>query len=212
MLPLLCATHRQVSPIFCVTRLASWFAAATVSSIMRGHVMASPFPLSNRATDVTSGCKTQRIAPTLRQVADLVCARTREREYFKTCIVGHVNCCLQCGPTLKLCSNISECKNMPFGAASLWWTIAMARNAGSQRSCGLTLTATSVLQVSYDKSRRLQCGSTLTILYPTISKPDNMLYPTISKPDNLRNKTGLVVREARISRIMCNHVMALVVG
>ncbi|GFO07912.1 hypothetical protein PoB_003441700 [Plakobranchus ocellatus] len=53
----------------------------------------------NKATDVRPGCKTQRIAPTLRQVADLVCTRTKEREYFKTCIVGHVNCCLQCGPT-----------------------------------------------------------------------------------------------------------------
>ncbi|GFO45745.1 hypothetical protein PoB_007225000 [Plakobranchus ocellatus] len=67
---------------------------------MRGHVIAPPFPFSNRATDVTPGCKTQRIAPTLRQVADLMCARTKEREYFKTCIVGHVNCCLQCGPRL----------------------------------------------------------------------------------------------------------------
>ncbi|GFN76091.1 hypothetical protein PoB_000259700 [Plakobranchus ocellatus] len=62
--------------------------------------MALPFPLSDRASDVRPGCKTHRIAPTLRQVADLVCARTKEREYFKTCIVGHVNCCLQCGPTL----------------------------------------------------------------------------------------------------------------
>ncbi|GFO32882.1 hypothetical protein PoB_005938700 [Plakobranchus ocellatus] len=52
------------------------------------------------ASDVRPGCKTQRIAPTLRQVADLMCARIKEREYFKTCIVGHVNCCLQCGPTL----------------------------------------------------------------------------------------------------------------
>ncbi|GFO25618.1 hypothetical protein PoB_005212300 [Plakobranchus ocellatus] len=86
--------------------------------------MASPFPLSVRATDVRPGCKTQRIAPTLRQVADLVCARTKEREYFKTCIVGHVNCCLQSGPTL---------------------------------------TATSVLQVSHDKSRRLQCGPILML-------------------------------------------------
>ncbi|GFO46308.1 hypothetical protein PoB_007281300 [Plakobranchus ocellatus] len=48
--------------------------------------MAPRFPLSNRATDVSPGCKTQKIAPTLRQVADLVCARTKEREYFKTCI------------------------------------------------------------------------------------------------------------------------------
>ncbi|GFO06688.1 hypothetical protein PoB_003319300 [Plakobranchus ocellatus] len=56
------------------------FRAATVSRIMRGHVMAPLFPLTSRA--------------------DLVCARTKEREYFKTCIVGHVNCCLQCGPTL----------------------------------------------------------------------------------------------------------------
>ncbi|GFO06713.1 hypothetical protein PoB_003321800 [Plakobranchus ocellatus] len=76
------------------------FRAATVSRIMRGHVTAPPFPLSNRDTDVRPGCKTRRIAPTLRQVADLVCARTKEREYFKTYIVGHLNCCLQCGPTL----------------------------------------------------------------------------------------------------------------
>ncbi|GFO40737.1 hypothetical protein PoB_006724200 [Plakobranchus ocellatus] len=67
---------------------------------MRGHVMAAPVPLSDRASDVRSGCKTQRITPTLRQVADLMCARIKEREYFKTYIVGHVNCCLQCGPTL----------------------------------------------------------------------------------------------------------------
>ncbi|GFO04317.1 hypothetical protein PoB_003082200 [Plakobranchus ocellatus] len=64
--------------------------------------MAAPFPLSNRASDVRPGCKTQRIAPTLRQVADLMCARIKEREYFKTCIVGHVNCCVQCAPTLGL--------------------------------------------------------------------------------------------------------------
>ncbi|GFO27136.1 hypothetical protein PoB_005364100 [Plakobranchus ocellatus] len=76
--------------------------AATVSRIMRGHVMAPPFPLSNRVTDVRSCCKTQRIASAIRQVADLVCACTKERDYFKTCIVGHVNCCLQCGPTLSL--------------------------------------------------------------------------------------------------------------
>ncbi|GFO46362.1 LOW QUALITY PROTEIN: protein canopy homolog 2-like, partial [Plakobranchus ocellatus] len=64
--------------------------------------MAPPFPLSNRATDIRPGCKTQRIVLTLQQVADLVCTRTKERKYFKTCIVGHVNCCLQCGPTLRL--------------------------------------------------------------------------------------------------------------
>ncbi|GFN83020.1 hypothetical protein PoB_000952600 [Plakobranchus ocellatus] len=64
--------------------------------------MAAPFPLSDRASDVRPGCKTQRIAPTLRQVADLMCARIKEREYFKTCIVGHVNCCLQCAPTLSV--------------------------------------------------------------------------------------------------------------
>ncbi|GFO01468.1 hypothetical protein PoB_002797300 [Plakobranchus ocellatus] len=73
-----------------------------VSRIMRGHVMAAPFPLSDRASDVRPGCKTQRIAPTLRQVADLMCARIKEREYFKTCIVGYVNCCLQCAPTLTI--------------------------------------------------------------------------------------------------------------
>ncbi|GFO46983.1 hypothetical protein PoB_007348800 [Plakobranchus ocellatus] len=48
-----------------------------VSRIVRGHVMAPPFPLSNRASDVRPGCRIQRIAPTLRQVADLVCARTK---------------------------------------------------------------------------------------------------------------------------------------
>ncbi|GFN94783.1 hypothetical protein PoB_002128900 [Plakobranchus ocellatus] len=69
---------------------------------MHGQVIALPFPLSDRASDVKPGCKTQRIAPTLRQVADLLCARIKEREYFKTCIVGHVNCCLQCAPTLRL--------------------------------------------------------------------------------------------------------------
>ncbi|GFN86730.1 hypothetical protein PoB_001323600 [Plakobranchus ocellatus] len=62
--------------------------------------MAPPFPLCNRGTYVRPGRKTRRLAPTLRQAADLVYARTKEREYFKTCIVGHVNCCLQCGSTL----------------------------------------------------------------------------------------------------------------
>ncbi|GFN88520.1 hypothetical protein PoB_001502600 [Plakobranchus ocellatus] len=75
--------------------------------------MASPFPLSDRASDVRPGCKTQRIAPSLRQVADLMCARMEKSEYFKTCIVGHVNCCLQCGPTLTvLCSPTSKPYNM----------------------------------------------------------------------------------------------------
>ncbi|GFO42616.1 hypothetical protein PoB_006912100 [Plakobranchus ocellatus] len=97
MSQLLCATHQQVSLIICVTRLASWFARQRSVELC----VAAPFPLSDRASDVRPGCKTQRIAPTLRQVADLVCARKKEREYFKTCIVGHVNCCLQCGPTLK---------------------------------------------------------------------------------------------------------------
>ncbi|GFN78599.1 hypothetical protein PoB_000510500 [Plakobranchus ocellatus] len=100
MSQLLSATHRQVSLIICVTLTGLVILAATVSRIMRGHVMAPPFPLSDRATDVRPGCKSQRIAPTLRQVADLVCALTKEREYFKTCIVGQVNCCLQCGSTL----------------------------------------------------------------------------------------------------------------
>ncbi|GFO20535.1 LOW QUALITY PROTEIN: cathepsin d [Plakobranchus ocellatus] len=57
--------------------------AATVSRIMRGHIMAPLFPLSNRANDVRPGCKTQRIAPTLRQVAALVCARTKEKSISK---------------------------------------------------------------------------------------------------------------------------------
>ncbi|GFO00955.1 hypothetical protein PoB_002746000 [Plakobranchus ocellatus] len=51
---------------------------------MRGHVTAPPFPLSDRAADVRPGCKTQRIAQTLRQVADLMCAGAKERDYFKT--------------------------------------------------------------------------------------------------------------------------------
>ncbi|GFN91941.1 hypothetical protein PoB_001844700 [Plakobranchus ocellatus] len=48
---------------------------------MHGHVIAAPFPLSDRASDVRPGCKTQRIAPTLRQVADLMCARIKERVF-----------------------------------------------------------------------------------------------------------------------------------
>ncbi|GFN80477.1 hypothetical protein PoB_000698300 [Plakobranchus ocellatus] len=47
--------------------------------------MAPPFPLSNRATVVRPSCRTQRIAPTLRQVANLVCAPIKETEYFQTC-------------------------------------------------------------------------------------------------------------------------------
>ncbi|GFO25323.1 hypothetical protein PoB_005182800 [Plakobranchus ocellatus] len=70
--------------------------------------MAPPFPLSDRASDVRPDCKTQRIAPTLRQVADLMCPRTKEREYFKTYIVGHVNCCLQCGPMLTMTSRVAS--------------------------------------------------------------------------------------------------------
>ncbi|GFO39095.1 histone-lysine N-methyltransferase SETMAR [Plakobranchus ocellatus] len=46
--------------------------AATVSRIMRGHVMARPFPLSSRTTDVRPGCKPQRIAPTLRKDESLI--------------------------------------------------------------------------------------------------------------------------------------------
>ncbi|GFN88628.1 hypothetical protein PoB_001513400 [Plakobranchus ocellatus] len=63
-------------------------------------VMSYFWPTVARASDVRPGCKTQRIAPKLRQVAHLMCARIKEREYFKTCIVGHVNCCLQCAPAL----------------------------------------------------------------------------------------------------------------
>ncbi|GFN92162.1 lipoyltransferase 1, mitochondrial [Plakobranchus ocellatus] len=55
-----------------------------------------------RTSDVRPGGKTQRIAPTLQQAADLVCTHTKERECFKTCIVGHVNCCLQIEPTLTM--------------------------------------------------------------------------------------------------------------
>ncbi|GFN95474.1 hypothetical protein PoB_002198000 [Plakobranchus ocellatus] len=40
---------------------------APVSRTMRGQVLASHFLLSKRATDLRPGCKTQRIAPTLRQ-------------------------------------------------------------------------------------------------------------------------------------------------
>ncbi|GFN80505.1 hypothetical protein PoB_000701100 [Plakobranchus ocellatus] len=79
---------------------------------MRGHVIAPPFPLPDRASDVRPGCKTQKIAPTLRQVADLLmCARMKEREYFKTCIVGHVNCCLQCAPTLRSLGISMNCRH-----------------------------------------------------------------------------------------------------
>ncbi|GFN94837.1 hypothetical protein PoB_002134300 [Plakobranchus ocellatus] len=46
-------------------------------------------PLSNRAVDERQGCNRQSIAPTLRQVADLMCARTKEIEYFQTYNVGH---------------------------------------------------------------------------------------------------------------------------
>ncbi|GFO50678.1 hypothetical protein PoB_007718300 [Plakobranchus ocellatus] len=84
------------------------FQVATVSRIMRGHVMAPSFLLPNRANDVKPGCKTQMKAPTLRQVVDLVCTRTKERELFKTCIVGHVNSCLQCGPTLRKSNHIKR--------------------------------------------------------------------------------------------------------
>ncbi|GFO28082.1 hypothetical protein PoB_005458700 [Plakobranchus ocellatus] len=73
-----------------------------VNRVMRGHVMARPFPLCNRASDVRPGFKAQRMAPTLRQVADFVCTRTKEREYFKTSIVGHENCYFQGWPTLSV--------------------------------------------------------------------------------------------------------------
>ncbi|GFO20638.1 hypothetical protein PoB_004714300 [Plakobranchus ocellatus] len=107
--------------------------------------MAAPFPLSDRSSDVRPGCKTQRIAPTLQQVAHLMCARIKEREYFKTCIVGHVNCCLQCGPTLTVTS-----------------VLQVSHDKSRRLRCGPTLTATSVLQVSHDKSRRFRCGPTLS--------------------------------------------------
>ncbi|GFN98081.1 hypothetical protein PoB_002458700 [Plakobranchus ocellatus] len=90
--------------------------------------MAPPFSLSNRATDVRPGCKTQKIAPTLRQAADLVCARTKEREYFKTCIVGHVNCCLQCGPTLRIHETKSrELNVLKLYLAALFFTLMPQR-------------------------------------------------------------------------------------
>ncbi|GFN80799.1 hypothetical protein PoB_000730500 [Plakobranchus ocellatus] len=114
--------------------------------------MAPPFPLSNKATDVRPGCKTQRIASTLRQVANLVCARIKEREYFKTCIVGHVNCCLQCGLTLTATS-----------------VLQVSHGKSRRLQCGPTLTATSFLQVSHDKLRRLQCRLTLSVHHPTES-------------------------------------------
>ncbi|GFN80907.1 hypothetical protein PoB_000741300 [Plakobranchus ocellatus] len=34
--------------------------------------------------------------------ADLACSCPKKLEYFKTCIVGHVNCCLQCVLTVRL--------------------------------------------------------------------------------------------------------------
>ncbi|GFN84717.1 hypothetical protein PoB_001122300 [Plakobranchus ocellatus] len=64
---------------------------------MRGHVMAPHFSLSSRATDVRP--KDNSDAPTSSRLG---VRSSKEREYFKTCIVGHVNCCLQCGSTLNL--------------------------------------------------------------------------------------------------------------
>ncbi|GFO11521.1 hypothetical protein PoB_003802600 [Plakobranchus ocellatus] len=52
-----------------------------VRRIMRGNVMAAPFPFSNRATNVRPGCRTQKTAPTLRQGE----SRTRLATFF-----GHV--------------------------------------------------------------------------------------------------------------------------
>ncbi|GFN79925.1 hypothetical protein PoB_000643100 [Plakobranchus ocellatus] len=76
-------------------------------------------PLKKRATDVRLGCETQRIAPTLRQIADLVCARTKEREYLKTCTVGHVNCCSSVG--LRLISrDISTSQALPKDLHPVW--------------------------------------------------------------------------------------------
>ncbi|GFO03730.1 hypothetical protein PoB_003023500 [Plakobranchus ocellatus] len=83
MSQLLSVIQLQVCLIICETKLASRYARQrSVSRIIRSHVMASPFALSNRAADVRPGCKTRRIAPTLRQVTDLVYARTSE--YFQT--------------------------------------------------------------------------------------------------------------------------------
>ncbi|GFO42056.1 hypothetical protein PoB_006856100 [Plakobranchus ocellatus] len=50
---------------------------------MRGHVMAPRSPLSNRATDVRPGYKAQKVAPSLRQAADSLCASTKERRVFQ---------------------------------------------------------------------------------------------------------------------------------
>ncbi|GFN87727.1 hypothetical protein PoB_001423300 [Plakobranchus ocellatus] len=78
-LRLLCFSQLQACLIISVTTLASCeyivlyllfglvVRAAMVSKIMRGHIMALPFPLFNRATNVRQGCKKQKIAPTLRQ-------------------------------------------------------------------------------------------------------------------------------------------------
>ncbi|GFO34039.1 hypothetical protein PoB_006054400 [Plakobranchus ocellatus] len=67
--------------------------------------MAPLFPSSYRATDVRAGCKTLRIAPTLRQDESrsrLGCSHTKEmRVFLQTCLVRHVNRCLQFRPELK---------------------------------------------------------------------------------------------------------------
>ncbi|GFN78131.1 hypothetical protein PoB_000463700 [Plakobranchus ocellatus] len=145
-LRLLCATHRQVSLIICVTRLASWFAR-------------------QRVTDVRQGCKTQRTVPTLRQVADLMCARTKEREYFKTCIVGHVNCCLQGGPKLTATTVLQI--SFHCGSALKATSVRLVGYDKLRRlQCGPTLTATSVLQVIYRKSCRFQYGLSVTLAVP----------------------------------------------
>ncbi|GFO08195.1 spry domain-containing socs box protein 4 [Plakobranchus ocellatus] len=96
-------------------------------------------PLSNRTTDVRTGFKTQRIAPTLRQVAEFVCALTKERGYFKTCIVGHVNCCLQCGPTLTVIYPTIMCMVSWLRPGLLYmfsWTRATGRGTAVLRVVG----------------------------------------------------------------------------
>ncbi|GFO47447.1 hypothetical protein PoB_007395200 [Plakobranchus ocellatus] len=64
---------------------------------MRGHVTAPPFPSSDRTADVRTGCKTQRIALTLRHLAVRSHQRKRvfQNMYCWTSIV-----LLPGGPTL----------------------------------------------------------------------------------------------------------------
>ncbi|GFN96250.1 hypothetical protein PoB_002275600 [Plakobranchus ocellatus] len=80
--------------------------------------MASPFPLSKRFADARPGCKTQKIAPTLRQEGSRsrlgVLSPKKKLEHFKTSIVGLVKCCLQCGLPVMFAHFVEEVLSKTF--------------------------------------------------------------------------------------------------